>query len=54
MPPTILGSPSMSFAVQSFRITLFTDYMKGPKCRGKFTFYVLPMIILDFLAHNQA
>lgn len=54
MPPTILGSPPMSFTVQSFRITLFTDCMKRPKCREKFTFYVLPMIILDILADNQA
>lgn len=54
MPLTILGSPPMSFAVQSFRIILFTDCMKRPKCRGKFAFCVPPMIILDFLADNQA
>lgn len=54
MPLTILGSPPMSFAVKSFRITFFTDCMKKPKCRGKFTFCVLPTIILDFLADNQA
>lgn len=51
---TILRSPLMSFGVWSTRISLFTDCMKSPKSKGKFTFYVLPMIILGFLADNQA
>lgn len=50
----IFRSPLMSFGVQRTRISLITDHMKSPKSRGKFTFCVLPMIILDFLADNQA